>query len=355
MKPRMLAGVLLTLGSVTVAQGGEPSLCTQLAEEARRAPAATWAQQDPLATWLRDDLPEPPARAASALSQAPRWREAVGALHDRPLEVRKLDRAPVFMLSEYGGTANCQTLVLLRAEPGKPAAELAMPFKLEGESLCVTQSARFLRVLGQPALVVGGAPTMASPDAEFRIATWREGAWHGRCRIEWQRQTAIVPGARFCAPGSAVCQAGQAVAARIVQAYEASRASGQPIDDAAVNAGRRPDAAVLKAMAAVEDGRSGHGPFNPQFPHFGVGERQLDPMLTEFSNADPRLLPVWVQGRWLQATVGRAGVGWRESDAVLVTLAERPGKGAQGVASYQFLVKPTSLRNVVVEDLAPEK
>jgi hypothetical protein len=230
-----------------------------------------------------------------------------------------------------------------------------MPFKLEGEMLCVTQSARFLRVLGQPALVMGGAPTMASADMDYRIASWHDGAWQGRCRVQWRRQTAIVPGLRFCAPGSSVCEAGQAVAARVVQAYEASRDASRPIDDGAVNGRRRPDAAVLRAMAELPDGRSGQGPFNPQFPLFGADERKLDPMQTVFSNADPRLLPVWVGGRWMQATVGRAGVGWRESDAVLVTLAERPGKAAQEVASYQFRVRPTSLREVWVEDLEPGK
>lgn len=355
MRKMLLAGLAVAGMLRCPATAAEPSLCTRLADEARRAPVATWAQADPLAAWLRADLPAPPARAASALSQIPRWREAVGAMHDRPLEVQQLEGAPVYMLTVYGGTANCQTLVLLRGESGKAVVEVEPPFKLDGEMLCVTQSARFLRVLGEPAFVVGGAPTMDSPDVEYHMATWRDGAWRGRCRIAWRRQTAITPAARFCPPGSPVCEAGQLVAARVVQAYEASRAAGGAIDDVALSGGWRPAAAVLRAMAEVPDGRSGLRPFNPPFPLFGADERGLDPMLTVFSNADPRLLPVWVQGRWMQAVVGRAGVGWRESDAVLVTLSDPPGRAARGVASYQFRVRPTALREVVAEDMAAEK
>lgn len=351
MKRCIAAGMLLAAAWSASASGEEPTLCARLADAAQRAPAGIWAQDKPLAGWIRADLPPPPAQAASALSSAARWREAVGAMHDRPLDVKQLGGTPLYMLSEFDGTANCQTLVLLRAEPGKPVEEVTMPFSAEGELLCVTQSARFLRVLGEPALVVGGATSMASPDVDYRIATWRGGGWQGRCAISWRRQTAIVPSQRFCAPGASTCEAGQSVAARVVQAYEASRAAKRPIDESAVNGGRQPDAAVLRAMSRLPDSRSGHGPFNPQFPLFGADERKLDPMLTVFSNADARLLPVWVQGHWMQAIVGRAGVGWRESDAVLVTLSEAPGEAAQAVASYQFRVRPVSLREVVVEDL----
>ncbi|MGZ7240522.1 hypothetical protein ACXWPE_09880, partial [Streptococcus pyogenes] len=58
-------------------------------------------------------------------------------------------------------------------------------------------------------------------------------------------------------------------------------------------------------------------------------------------------LPVWVDGQWWLAVVGRSGVGWREGSAVLVALFAPPGRAADGVASYQFRIMPTALREVV--------
>ncbi|MFN3302243.1 MAG: hypothetical protein ACK44A_00820 [Roseateles sp.] len=89
---------------------------------------------------------------------------------------------------------------------------------------------------------------------------------------------------------------------------------------------------------------------NPPFPRFGADEQGLDAMRTAFSNADPRRLPVRVGDRWWLAVVGRAGLGWREGDAVLVALFAPPGRAADGVASYQFLVAPTGLREATAAD-----
>lgn len=215
-------------------------------------------------------------------------------------------------------------------------------------SLCTTQSAGFARVLGRPAFIVGGAPSMTSPDLHYRIATWADGGWAQRCSIKLRRLTAMTAAQRYCAPGSKVCDVGQSVAQRLAQAYEAARTLNRPLDAGAFNMGHVPDAGVVAALnpPLAEDGAVGN--MNPPFPLFGADQARLDPMLTVFSNADPRVLPVQVDGRWWLAVVGRSGVGWREGDAVLVALFAPPGRAADGVASYQFLSRPNGLRDVTV-------
>lgn len=324
-----------------------PSVCTRLAEDMRKAPASVWAQADPQSGWIRPVTPPATSPVAEALSREARWRDAVGAMSEQPLEVQQLPGAPLYLLSAYGGTANCQTLVLVEASPGKAARSVPLPVALRDMELCVTQSASLAQVLGQPAFVVGGAPSMDSPDLRYRIATWTGRGWGGRCSLEIKRETAMTAGQRFCRPGSPVCDQAASSAQRLAKAYEASRARRQPLDAVALNEGRRPDAAATAALGRLATGASGDSMLNPIFALFGADERRLDAMLTQFSNADPRAVPLWVQGRWWLAFVGRSGVGWREGDAVLVSLYAPPGREADAVASYQFIVRPTGLASVV--------
>lgn len=331
----------------------EPSLCTRLAEEARRAPPATWAGPDPLAAWVQPAGPARPSGTVTALGNEARWRDAVGLPAGRSPRVRQLAGNPVYLLDEVAGTAHCQSLVLVQALPGQPARPLAPPFDLAGANLCMTQSAGFARVLGQPAFVVGGAPSMTSPDLHYRIASWSGQDWARRCSVTLRRQTAMVPAQRFCSPGGQACDAGQPLAQRLAQAYETARRTGQPLDEMAFNAGRQPDAAVAAALNPPLAEPGAVGDMNPPFPLFGADDKRLDPMLTVFANADPRRLPVWVDGRWWLAVVGRSGLGWREGNAVLVALFAPPGRAGDGVASYQFLVSPTGLRDATAADEQP--
>lgn len=348
----VVAGMMASAGA---AAGGAaaPSLCTRLADEARRAPAATWVQPDPLSAWIRRAAPSPGSPTAAALAGDPRWREALGG--SREPGVQQLEGAHLYMLSDVQGTASCQSVVLVDAQPGRAPRQVQPPFDLEGPGLCMTRSAGFARVLGQPAFIAGGAPSMTSPDFEYRIATWSGAGWNEGCRVTLMRHAAMRPGQRFCPPDSKVCSEGQGVAQRLALAYEASRAARQPLDEVAFNRGRRPDSAVAAALNPPLDEPGAVGDMNPPFPLFGADEKRLNPMATVFSNADPRRVPVLVGGRWWIAVVGRSGVGWREGEAVLVALFAPPGRRGDGVASYQFRVEPTALREVVAEDLGPEK
>ncbi len=346
MNKAALAALALAGGLSTVADAAGPSLCTRLADEARRAPAATWAQPDPVALWVRPAQPAAPSPTTQALARDKRWREAVSSFGTQLPGVQQLDGAPVYLIDDVAGTAQCQSFVLVQASPGQPARRIKAPFDLKGMDLCTTQSAFFARVLGQPALVIGGAPSMTSPDLHYRMATWTGQGWGQRCSVQLRRHTAMTMAQRFCPPGSQVCDAGQPVAQRLAQAYEAARAAGKPLDATAFNGGRTPDAATAAALNPPLADEGAIGNMNPPFPLFGADDKQLDPMQTVFSNADPQRLPVWVDERWWLAVVGRAGVGWREGDAVLVAFFAPPGRQADGVASYQFRVGPTGLRSV---------
>lgn len=350
MNKALLAGLALggLTGCAVAVAAAEPSLCSRLADEARGAPAATWAQPNPLSAWIKPAQPAKPSPTATALANDARWRELLAASESQPMAVQQLEGALVYMVDDVAGTAHCQSLLLVEALPGQLSRQLKPPFDLDGADLCMTQSAFFARVLGQPAFVVGGAPSMTSPDIHHRMAIWAGGGWSQRCSITLRRRTVMTAAQRFCAPGAKVCDAGQPVAQRLAQAYAAGT-----LDAQSFNGGRQPDAAVAAALnpPLAEPGAVGH--MNPPFPMFGAQEKPRDPMLTVFSNAGPRVLPVLVDGRWWLAVVGRSGVGWREGDAVLVALFAPPGRAADGVASYQFLVKPTALREVTATDEGP--
>ncbi len=332
MNKTWLAGLALAALAGGTPAADEPSLCTRLADEVRQAPAAAWTRDDPMSAWIQPAPPASPSRTVKALATDARWRDQLGVPEDRPLPVHRLEGTPVYMVDEVAGTAACQSLVLLETQSGKPARQIRLPFDLDGQdmSLCATQSAFFARVLGQPAFVVGGAPSMTSPDLQYRIATWVDGAWARSCGITVRRMAV------------------KTEAQRLAQAYEAARAANRPLDVTAFNGGHTLDAAVASALnpPLAEEGAVGN--MNPPFPLFGADTSRLDLMLTVFSNAAPRVLAVQVEGRWWLAVVGRSGVGWREGDAVLVALFAPPGRAADGVASYQFLSRPSGLRDVTV-------
>ncbi|KQY81123.1 hypothetical protein [Pelomonas sp. Root1444] len=350
MNKALLAGLLLAGLTGGFADAAEPSACTRLADEASRAPPATWAQADPLSAWIKPSQPAKPSPTVAALANDARWRSLLGASESQPMGVQQLGGAPVYLIDEFAGTAHCQSLVLVEAQPGRPPRQLKPPFDLERLNLCTTQSAAFARVLGQPAFVVGGAPSVTSPDLHYRIATWTGQGWGQRCSVKLRRHTAMTVAQRFCPPGSEVCDAGEPVARRLAQAYEAARLAGRPLDAQGFDGGARPDAAVAAALKPLLAEPGAIGDMNPPFPLFGADEKGLDPMLTGFSNADLRVLPVRVGARWWLAVVGRAGVGWREGDALLVALFAPPGRAADGVASYQFRIGPTGMRDAVSAD-----
>ncbi|MBW8847112.1 MAG: hypothetical protein JF607_19265 [Burkholderiales bacterium] len=356
MNRSLLAGLALACLGGGAADAAEPSLCMQLADKARQLPSAAWAKPEPLAPWLQPSRRSSPRKLSpteAVLASDARWREQIGAPAGWVVGVDHLAGTPVYLIEHLAGTANCQSLVLVEAEPGQPARELAPPFRLEGMDLCTTQSAQFAQVLGRPALVVGGAPSMISPDRHYRISAWTPQGWGQACQLELRLHSTMAPARRFCAPGAALCDAGQPVAQQLAQAYEADRASKLPLDAERFAAGRQPDAGVLAALNPPLAEPGAVGDFNLPLPLFGADDKGLDAMQTQFSNADPRRLPVFIDGRWWLAVVGRGGVGWREGEAILVALFAPPGRPTDAVAAYQFITGPAGLRDAVARDEQP--
>jgi hypothetical protein len=354
MKRWIALGVALSALSAA-AHADLPSLCARLVDKAKLAPASNWASRNPLSEWVQVARPAAPARVAERLAADPRWRELLGLAPEEPLAVNSLPGTALHQIEHVGGSSACQRSVLAQVHPGQPAQPVNAPFKLIGDvALCTTQSAQLARVLGEPVLLVGGAPSMTAPELRYRLARWTGRGWGPSCsyRVRWR--TTLQSAARFCAPGhQTVCEAGQALALRLAQSYEALQTEGRFMDFLALNEGREPDAEVTAALNPPLEEPNTVGHVNPPFPRFGAGHRGHEAMRSGFSNVDPRVLPFWVEGRWWLAVVGRSGVGWREGDAVLVALFAPPGRLADAVASYQFLVVPTGLQNAVAADERP--
>lgn len=325
-----------------------PSLCTRLAAEMREAPASHWASSDPLSRWVvRAEGGSP---FAETLSSDPVWLAELGLESDRRLSVSHLRQAQLHLIEEVGGTANCQAFVALaRAQAGQVPRRLALPFELDLKNLCTTRSADLALVLGEPAFMVGGAPSMTSPEREYRLAPWTGEAWGSSCSLRWTERTAIRPGQHFCAEGKEkLCAAGQALALRLAKAYEAAPAPRQNQGWAHFAGPQVPSKPMLDFMHRLftqPPEPDSIGADNPPFPLVGPTDGNSLSLLN-FSNADLLRVPVKLQGRWWLALVGRAGIGWRQTDAVLVSLFAPPGRMADAVASYQFLVKTTGLQRV---------
>ena len=288
-----------------------------------------------------------------ALAADPRWLDRVYASEGEAVTVDHLAGTPVYLVSHVAGTASCQALVLVEIQPGQPARELPPPFKVNGMELCYKQRAQFAEVLDRPALVASGDASTGRPDRDYSIAPWTGKGWGRACGLTLRMRVTMAPGQRFCSPGGSVCEAGRQVAEQLAKAYEADRTSSASLDPSRFMAGRKPDAAVITALRTPLAERGAVGDFNLDLPVFGADVRRLGAMNASFSNAHPRRLPVFIDGRWWLAVVGRGGVGWREGESILVALFAPPGRPTDAVASYQFITGPAGLREAVARDTLP--
>ncbi|MDR7272069.1 hypothetical protein J2X20_004743 [Pelomonas saccharophila] len=318
-------------------EAAEPSLCARLADEARRLPTAAWDGSEPLKRWIQPMRPSRGGASAAtkALANDPIWRDKVSAPSADRVGVQHLQGAPVYLIDFVSGTAHCQQYVLAEVREGQPTQELESPLQ-PNMALCMGGWARFARVMNQPALVMGDAPSASSPEGEYRIAGWTARGWAPSCRLKLRLRTRLTPLQRFCAPEAAVCAQGQAVAFRLAtdsqagSAVDADLASGQPQEVlAALNPPLRDPGAV--------------GDSNLPLPTFGAKDSRGNDMRMQFSNSSAERLPVLIGDRWWLAVVGRAGIGWRVGDAVNVALFAPPGRAADAVASYQFGFEQTGL------------
>ena len=326
-------------------EAAETSVCTRLAEEARRLPPTAWDGSEPLKRWIQTPRPSGDKRsvAETALANDAQWRDKVTASSDDRVGVQHLQGTPVYLIDHVAGTAHCQQYVLAEVREGRPPQELESPLQPD-TGLCMGGWARFARVMNRPALVTGDAPSAHSPEGEYRIAAWTAEGWAPSCSLKLRLRTRLTPLQGFCAPGAAVCAQGQAVAFRLATASQAGSAAEADL------ASGQPPPEVLAALDPPLREPGAVGDSNLPLPTFGAKDGRRNDMRMQFSNSSGERLPVLIGNRWWLAVVGRAGIGWRIGDAVNVALFAPPGRAADAVASYQFGFEQTGLLDATAAD-----
>jgi len=344
---RTLWAALACVGGLAggVTGAAEPSVCAQLAGEARRLPATVWDKSEPLARWIRPSRPTGRTRSPTeqALANDAYLRELLTAPSAEHVGVHHLQGTPLYLLDFLTGTAHCQQYALAEVRQGQLPKELASPFQPTA-ALCMGGWARLARVMNRPALVAGAAPSAGFPEGEYRVAVWTGRGWEPPCGLKLRLRTVLTLVQRFCAPGSAVCGAGQAVALGLATASEAAGAAEAGF------AARQPDDEVLAALNPPLQEPGAVGDPNLPLPTFGAKDGRRDGFLMQFSNAAGERLPVFIDGRWWLAVVGRAGIGWRTGAAVNVAFFAPPGRAVDAVASYQFGIEPAGLLDATAVD-----
>lgn len=336
------------------AQAG-PSVCVDVAAQARKLPDAAWLGPEPLGPWLQRQEPRHPRAALSAveaeLLENPRWRQALGAGPEQPLSIERLQGTTVHRVDLVAGSASCQSYVLVEARPGQPARALETPIRGERPmGLCVTQSAFFASVQGQPALVVGGPDSMLGLDQHYRIAAWDGRGWSRACSLALKLRERLRQTARRCQGDAGWCDAAEALARDLAQAYDGERRGGASLEPAAFTGGQEPDRFLRASLRLPDAGPGGAGDPLLQLPVLDGESREPNPFLTSYANVDLRRLAVWLDGHWWMAVVGRAGVGWRESTSTLVTLYAPLGRAVDARAGFRFTLEASGLAEATASE-----
>lgn len=348
-----LACAMVALACMT-AQAG-PSVCADVAAQARKLPDSAWNAPEPLAPWLRRQEPRHPRASLSTVEEEvlenPRWRQALGAAPEQTLSIERLQGTPVHRVDQVAGTANCQSYVLMEARPGLPTRALETPIRAEQPmGLCVTQSAFFAIVQGQPALVVGGADSMLGLDQHYRVSTWDGRGWTPACSLALKLRERLRQTERRCLGDTGWCDAAEALAHDLARAYDDDRRGGAGLEPLAFAAGREPDRFLRASLRLPDAGPGAAGDPALQLPVMGGESRESNAFLSSYANVDLRRLAVWLDGRWWLAVVGRAGVGWRESTSTLVTLYAPLGRAVDVRAGFRFTLEASGLAAATASD-----
>lgn len=313
MNRTIMAAAAVCLSLPGLAAGSEQgSLCEQVAAQARRLPAADWSgPRDPYRRWV--ERVEPASRQKLSpleieLLQAPELRKALDAETDQMLGLSRLPGSDLYRLDLFGGSANCQSFVFVQAAPGRERRSVPTPIPA---SPCWTQHGEFARVMGAPAFVVGGLDGTGQFHRTYRIAPWHQDDWGPVCTLRLKFAKGARLAGQHCSADGPTCDAAEALSMRVVHAYEAELDGGSEVALAQFAGGERVPA-ELQAIADASKARW-HTP-----PALSADLSGGNAFLTGLANARVRTVALKVSGRWVLAFVGRAGVGWRESETTLV-------------------------------------
>jgi hypothetical protein len=345
---RSLGALAIGLALLVTARAG--SLCEQLADEARRQPAAAWAAgADPLQQVLQIAR-RPPGQQPTALERElignPKLREALDAPADELLDVERLAGTDVYRIDSVQGTARCQSMVFVEARPGTAPRPIEAPVV---DIPCVTQRGDFGHLAGQPLFVVHGAADMLQLERRYLIVPWTDRGWGQTCTLTTEFRQRLQLAGRYCSADARLCEAGRDVAVGIAEAYEAARTGGPELQPLSFTAGRMPDPELLRAASDLDRNAL------PAFPAFGADARWLNFFEMNYANVEPASLVLWLDGRWWLGVVGRAGVGWREGSVSLLALFALHDGALVPMAGYQVRIVNDGLSRAVVEEETGQK
>ena len=307
-------------------------LCQRLADVAREIPVKAWSQRDPtqgLAPFLLiDKANSSPPPFEAALAQRPDVKLALENEADYFGEVTDhLADTDLYAISTFGGSANCQSLVFLRARADNDPTIIDPPsFNGGGEygsgNLCWTLSGALGSAFGQPVFVEHGTVSDHHFDAEVTLHPWTGAGWGRACTVSLTFRTGYLKAEQHCLDRD-VCRAGQRIALKVAKAYAAYRGTPNAPNTFTFES-NAPETALLAAQRASDT--------SPTFPY--DKEEALDGYHQGFSNSGSALFPLQLSGRWWVAAVGHAGVGWRESNTTLLAIYDERNGQLEPMAGF---------------------
>jgi hypothetical protein len=157
-----------------------------------------------------------------------------------------------------------------------------------------------------------GANSQTTVDQDIKLTPWVGNAWGAGCELDLTFSLAYVRTERFCGDQT-VCDAADRIAPALAAAYELKRNAGGDIAD--FTFGATPSQQARQAPRPLMDPRTSVE--TTVFPTFGQKAQAQFPF---YSYEGFVLFPLTLDGRSVLAALGHAGVGWRESADVLVSV-----------------------------------
>lgn len=244
-----------------------------------------------------------------------------------------IDGSDLYMLQVVEGSAATTYSLYFTASPSKSLQILddpPFPAKEEGElDLGVTWA--IAAISGQPAVIMG---RNNGDIVGFDISALQDGKWGKACSISLPMETRLVPAEHHCVDGS--CD--RFVAAALGYAKSFAQSSQHQIG-LSPNDLSHEQAEIWKRLLAntKADGTQIDMPI--------IGKAKWQQAYTGFRE-DSRRFPTLTDGQLMLVRIGKATLGWRDSDDVLVSFtAWQTGKAVPiaGVYVEKHRTAPTSI------------
>ncbi len=250
---------------------------------------------------------------------------------------RRLPGTDIYMVSSFMGTAECQDFMFLKIGAHGSARVIADP-PMVNRGLCWTSSADVGGVDGHPVYVEHGRDAQTTFDEHIQITPWTGKGWGAACRFSLTFAKAYRVTQRFCGDQAACRTAGEA-AADIASRYD--RAGESAHQTGGFWYGAKPGADAWAALAARGRDR---GAETTPFPTFGATPKG---QLVGYSYEGFALFPLTLGGGSHIAAIGYDGVGWRQSDRMLLSIYAQD----QGLTPLAGFVIDTAIDHLVAARL----